>query len=330
MGIYTRSSKTRYYTKEENIRFQRDIREYRLEMLRSDGCETPGRSLLDSSLISRTNIKNGTIKIIQCGDYYQVYTFSNSHEIIDKNLVKMKDKKYCMQRILAESREDISEIDTDLLVKKTNKKIELKTIEEKNIRRSKAQLQRIVKSNETEFNTFITLTYADNITDISIANKNFDNWRRSIKRIKSNFKYVCVPEFQKRGAVHYHILTNLDIKEDCNLIIPQEGKTTQYDVKYWRHGYTSVFPVKNINVVGYMSKYMTKDIDDRLWGKRRYLYSQNLKTPTTLYLNLDNIEDFRRYVDIVNSCNLNYQNIYSDLNGELIEFEEYKLKVVYA
>ncbi len=346
MGIYTRSSKTRYYTKEENRRFQRDIREYRIEQLtEANGCETPGRVLLDSSLISRTNIKNANIKLIQCGDYYQIYTFPGIVEKADKNLERMKDKNYCIQKMAlkeieesgGEELKDISNIDTDLLTKKQNKKIELKKIEEKNIRRSKSQLQRIVKSNETEFKTFITLTYAENITDVSISNKKFANCIRSIKRKKSNFKYICVPEFQKRGAVHYHLLTNLDIKEDCDIIIPQKEFTEKqlekmtekqrkkcFDIKYWHKGYSSIFPVKNINVVGYMSKYMTKDIDQRLWGKRRYLYSQNLKSPTTIYLNLNDIEDFRHYVDITNECKLNYESFYSDLNGELIEFKEYK------
>lgn len=278
----------------------------------------------------------------------------------DKNYEKMKDKNYCIEKMfLKESRGDmesmdISYIDTDYLfdipydfkhnerkkewVKKNmnkeflnlEEKIKDKKIEEKNIRRSKSQMTRIVKANENDFKTFITLTYAENVTDISKANKNFDNWRRSIKRIKNDFKYVCVPEFQKRGAIHYHLLTNLDIQENRNLIIPQKGKKTQYDVKYWNQGFTSVFSVEDINIVGYMSKYMTKDIDNRLWGKRRYLYSQNLKSPTTVYLDLNNIEDFRHYVDIVNSCESKYNSIYFDLSGECIEFEEFKLRKVFT
>jgi len=98
--------------------------------------------------------------------------------------------------------------------------------------RSKFQLQRLVKANESEFKTFITLTFVENITCVEQANIMFDNWRRSIKRVKSDFKYVCVPEFQKRGAVHYHLLTNLDIKNDYNIITLQKGKLKMYDVKY--------------------------------------------------------------------------------------------------
>ena len=48
---------------------------YELEQLKIDYQErwnegdTPGRSLLDSSLISPTNVSTFTHKIIQCGDY---------------------------------------------------------------------------------------------------------------------------------------------------------------------------------------------------------------------------------------------------------------------
>ena len=41
--------------------------------------------------------------------------------------------------------------------------------------------------------------------------------------------------------------------------------------------------MKDINIIGYLSKYMTKDIDNRLFGKRRYLYSQNLVKPKTYF-----------------------------------------------
>ena len=40
-------------------------------------------------------------------------------------------------------------------------------------------------------------------------------------------------------------------------------------------------------VVGYISKYMTKDIDDRLFGHRRYFYSRNLEIPKESFVDMD-------------------------------------------
>lgn len=190
--------------------------------------------------------------------------------------------------------------------------------------RSKFQLQRLVKANEPDFKTFITLTFAENIKSIEQANIMFDNWRRSIKRVKPEFKYVCVPEFQKRGAVHYHLLTNLDIKSDINIIELQKGKEKMYDVKYWNKGFSSVFNLENMNVVGYITKYMNKNIDNRLFGKRRYLYSRNLIQPVTSYIDLSNIYEFKQYIEILGYDKI-YEKDYLDSFGEVIEFKEYKL-----
>lgn len=226
--------------------------------------------------------------------------------------------------------DDIKNVDTENLSKEKIIKEEdkAKEIEYKNIMRSKFQLQRLVKANEPEFKTFITLTFAENITSIERANIMFDNWRRSIKRIKSDFKYVCVPEFQKRGAVHYHLLTNLNIKEDNNIITLQNGKEKMYDVKYWNKGFSSVFNLENMNVVGYITKYMNKTIDNRLFSKRRYLYSRNLIQPVVSYIDLSDIYQFKQYIEILGYDKI-YENNYLDNFGETIEFKEYKNNITY-
>lgn len=291
-------------------------RKYLLDKMISNPHESVGCLLLDSSLIIPTQYN---YKVIECGDYMQVYRFKNI-----KQLKGNKEKKILL--------------DNDNLYKKENinKKYDLKIIEYKNILRSKFQLQRIVKSNENEFKTFITLTFSDNIKDVEFANKQFDIWRTKIKSIKKDFKYVCVPEFQKRGAVHYHLLTNLEIDKEyqytrrnkdikVKLIIPQKDKTSQYDVKYWSYGFTSVYPLKNINVVGYITKYMTKDIDNRLWGKRKYLCSHNLIMPKVVYLDSRKTNEYSKLFLIENLYTIKYKNSYLDYDGNDIECIEYKI-----
>ena len=147
--------------------------------------------LLDNSLISATNKKRVDLKLIDCGDYKQMYFRKKPHLKKDNNLDKLKD----LNRICFRS--DISS------TTKKQSSNQLKEIELKNILRSRFELQRLVKNNEKIFKTFITLTFADNVEDIKIANKKFAIWRTKVKSIYKNFAYVCVPEFQKRGAVHY-------------------------------------------------------------------------------------------------------------------------------
>lgn len=304
-----------YYTKKEYNQLKADIELYKKEQA-AELLKRPAALLLDSSLISTTNAKNYTHKIVQCGDYFQVYNYYEKRVKKEKGIEKHYDSK-------------IHYVNTEDLSKRKYQN-ELRTIEIKNILRSKIQLQRLVKSNENIFKTFITLTFAYNIQDISQANKKFKNWKdtlnKYLKKQKKEFSYVCVPEFQKRGAVHYHLLTNLDIKENSDVIIPQKGKKNQYDVKYWKNGFSSVFEVKDMNVVGYITKYMTKDIDNRLWGKRRYLYSLNLKQPSVIYLDED-IEKENSYLLMIELLlKETYKNMYLDKLEQVIEYREFKME----
>ena len=116
------------------------------------------RAILDSSLIFATNKSLYNVKVVRLGKYLQVY-FS-------------KTKK----------RKPINNDENDLsLVKKENYKSnffnkEIK-IDKKNIMRSKLSCQRLVKANSEIWQTFITLTFEEHITDISIANKKYKSFK---------------------------------------------------------------------------------------------------------------------------------------------------------
>lgn len=321
------------YTREENLRFWKLKRDYNLEnMLRDEelGVKHLATLLLDSSLITASNFKTYSHKVIECGKYLQVYTLPNIKEkiISKKDRLNRNDKK---QLKFLENKK----IEEDNIKKKSS--IKLKTIDLKNINRSKFELQRLVKTNEDVFKTFITLTFEDNVIDVFEANKKFHYWRSYIKKAKSDFKYVCVPEFQKRGAVHYHLLTNIDYtdislisKDEKQIYKPKKGWYTFKTLNSWSYGFSNVLNMKDINVVGYITKYMTKDIDNRLWGHRRYLYSQNLKKPSVSYMDLEgaNVIDFLIYHDKIKNYDVNVETMYADKFGQVIEFTEFKRKEV--
>lgn len=284
--------------------------------------------LLDSSLISqyRDNLeeyKNRIIydcKIIKCGDYIQAYFFSDKKSILNKD----NKEQFKLSKI------NIKDIDTDNLYKESRED-KPKNILLSNAIRSNLNCQRIAKTNRNIWESFITLTFAENITDISEANRMFNAWRTNVKKIKPNFKYLAVPEFQKRGAVHYHILSNLG-KDDKDVILEQQikkGKAVKYadlyDVKYWNKGYARVDFVKSDykKIYSYICKYMTKDIDNKLFGKKRYFYSQSLDKPFETYLNLSNERDFDYFMDIFKNTNQEYKRTYTDIyTGQTIEFIE--------
>ena len=173
------------------------------------------------------------------------------------------------------------------------------------------QCQRLAKANINDWKTFITLTFAKNITDIDSANKRFRYFIDKVQRIKKDLKYLCITEFQKRGAIHYHLLCNIDIS-DTSLIYRQEDNEKFLHIKYCLDGFTSVEPIANDTkkIIGYISKYMTKDIDNRLFNHRRYFYSRNLKKPLESYIDLDNIKESLFLQKIIQDKELIYQNDY--------------------
>lgn len=280
-----------------------------ISSLKNETTET--KSLLfNSSLISQYNDVESRVlydvKIIRCGDYVQVYKFDNTRSKINE-----KDRN---------SKINIKKIDTDNLYK-IDRVGELKSILLSNAIRSNLNCQRIAKANKDYWETFITLTFSENITDIAKANSIFNAWRTNIKKLKPDFKYIAVPEFQKRGAVHYHVLSNLS-KEDKEIIFKQLIKTGKavkyddlYDVKYWTKGFARVDFIKNDykKIYGYICKYMTKDIDNKLFGKHRYFNSQNLIKPKEEYLNLSDPLHLAQFLELTRDKGVEYQSNYKDI-----------------
>lgn len=206
----------------------------------------------------------------------------------------------------------------DPLPKKKNKKEEKKqseymTCRSDNLRRAKNKIIDYCDANSDIFCTFITLTFKDNISSIDDANFVYNSWRTYIKKIFPDFSYLCVPEFQERGAVHYHILCNIpcgsSILPTCDVLVTRNkhGKLVRnkyYKCKGWSFGFCSAFDIKkdtdsNFNVVAYICKYLYKDIDSRLFGRNKYLASRNLADVSYYLLNCP----LDKFIEV---CNNNY------------------------
>lgn len=255
------------------------------------------------------------VKVVRLGNHIQVYEFENK-----KRKPKTDDEK-------------------ELLLKKINltkDKNNEKKIELKNIMRSKLKCQRLAKCNSDKCKTFITLTFNSNIFDIKIANKQYKYFQDKVRRIFPNFMCIGIPEFMKNGRVHYHLLTNIPAGSD---IIPKRkplklwNKETKsykvldyYDIKFWNNGFSSAEIIEGDikKIIGYISKYMTKDIDDRLFGHHRYFYTHNLNTPIFDYLNLDNTKHRKFLENLLENKSLIYSNNYTNsYNNEKIAFKEF-------
>lgn len=257
--------------------------------------------LLDSRLITRVRLEKYSYKIIKCGDYLQVYYYKNPRE-----------------------RQNVEKLDTNTLHRGSVSSREVKHIEDRNIIRTKLNCQRLAKANAKDWKSFITLTYAENMEDVAKSKKDLEYFVKNIKKVKKDFKYIAIPEFQKRGAIHFHLLTNLSL-QDNNIITKQKNNNKYYDVKYWNKGFTSYEDISGDvkKIVGYISKYMTKDnADDRLFNFKRYTASQNLIKPVTEFISMRDKTSREWLINYFKDKECIYNNTYVDDYNRPVEFFE--------
>ncbi|MNQ94388.1 hypothetical protein D3C85_1099040 [compost metagenome] len=130
--------------------------------------------------------------------------------------------------------------------------------------------------NFTNRSKFITLTFKENIDDLEQANKYFKAFIRKLKKDCKDFQYLAVIEFQKRGAIHYHML--------CNMPYMRVEKIREHWRSVIGEGNIDMQRIDHVDNIGaYVIKYMTKeDADARLIGKKMYQCSKGLQKPEEL------------------------------------------------
>jgi len=196
-------------------------------------------------------------KLVVFGDYFEVYKYTKP---ILKNYRK---------GIKIKIMEEIKEEETEETKKKGRFAYSLG--------RTRNTVRRLVSANFHNKSRFVTLTFGENLQDIRIANTCFKQFIRYIRHyILSQgeynieaFKYLAVLEFQKRGAIHFHLIMEAPYISEEILQIA------------WPYGFFKVNVTEHVENVGaYVSKYLYKDVDDvRLRGKRAYQTSRNLFRP---------------------------------------------------
>ena len=196
------------------------------------------------------------------------------------------------------------------------------TNKEKNRRevlnRARNSIIRLVNSN-SDMTTFITLTYAANMKNLTISKDHIKKFTKDIRKDYDNFKYLYVLEFQQRGAIHYHMICNIPIDIETaktHEYKPQAQKDLEnhFRVKYWPYGFVDIRNLReegNTNIGLYVSVYLVEDLYKLdLQGSKCYGYSRNLLRPKeeTMMVhvsNIDIIKDFAPYYDISYISNYN-------------------------
>lgn len=221
-------------------------------------------------------MKHGEItifkKIVVSGAYLELLKFSQGIRVghkfpnrkqtrrkpkkIDPEQLKMFDKQ-CFRLIKPEE----NEISEEELKPRMSSYI-----------RTKKNIKRLAWSNAKDFCSFLTLTFEENIQNFDKANYELKNFLKKLRRRYPDIKYLGVCEFQKRGAIHYHLLTN--IFHNANDL-----------AQIWRNGFIKINKLRNKDNLGnYIVKYLSKEdfLDSRFFNKRKVFYSRNLQKSITI------------------------------------------------
>jgi len=137
-------------------------------------------------------------------------------------------------------------------VKRYNEGIENRAQNENSLRKSFRRLRNLIRENYegSEYELMITLTYANNMTDIKTLYDDVERFIRQMRRLYGHFEYLAIVEPQQRGAWHVHILTKWTDP------ITLDNNTKVYPV--WEKGWTHTQRLTQVDDIGaYVTAYLT-------------------------------------------------------------------------
>lgn len=167
-----------------------------------------------------------------------------------------------------------------------------------NFKRAKNKIYDYARSNQWEY--FLTFTFNKDKVDRSNydeCKKKLTKWLNniSIRFCGGNLKYLVVPELHA-DLINWHfhgLLANCDgIIFEPSGHIDNQGRTI-YNLPQYKLGFTTATKVTSSEKAsGYICKYVTKQQDLKLKGKRRYLISNNLDKPLEEKLYTSYLDDY--------------------------------------
>ena len=228
-------------------------------------------------------------KIIKSGKEIEVYEYKTKNMVRGykrRKRTKLKPKQVVKKIQLEQDKiEQLDMYKYGKEVKAENEKQNQKA--ESSIRRTKANIKRLANANP-QLKKFLTLTFAESTTDLTVANRLFHLAMKRIIHGKPEFEYIAVVEYQKDtdyfgkvkpegGSVHYHLLCKIE----TILNRTQFEWERWFQKRYWKYGFVKIKDVKTIKNMGaYFCKYLGKDASDkRMFGRKKYFCSQSLNKP---------------------------------------------------
>lgn len=163
--------------------------------------------------------------------------------------------------------------------RKTDKK---EFMDERTLGKSCARARTTVrrKALSMQADRMLTLTFRENLEDIDVAWERFKYFSKLMRfRYRENWQYIAVPEYQKRGAVHFHLAISgyyhiQTIRRFWSRAVGQFGGNVDITSPK-KFGKKSWNPKR---ISSYISKYLAKN-DSVDFNKRRYSSGGKIQLP---------------------------------------------------
>jgi len=189
-----------------------------------------------------------------------------------------------------------------------------------------------------------TYTFLDT-DDIAAA---YRYWRLYAQRLRKafgkDFTYVCVPEFQLRGTVHFHVLfwglpnDYADIRDFSRPLrfngrkiyaLKKKGRERYMRTfaNIWGAGFVDICLTDgNDKIVTYLAKYMLKALTDRrLTGQKAYVCSRNIQRPTS-FNTPSQVDHVREILDLDNAV-LERSATFATMWSGQCHYKKYRMKI---
>lgn len=176
---------------------------------------------------------------------------------------------------------------------------------------------------------FFTLTFNPEKVDsfnYDEVTKHLSKWLNNLRRVCPDMKYLCVPEKHQSGRFHFHGLFANVGQLDFISSGHYDGSGHEiYNIGNYKLGFSTAVRIgdtldDSARVSSYLAKYITKDLTEGTFGKRRYWASRNLDLPKEHKADIPkaDFEQFRR--GLFAEC-----SHYKKTNGmeQTVEYYEY-------
>jgi len=130
----------------------------------------------------------------------------------------------------------------------------------------------------------LTLTFRENVTDVDEAWSCFEYFCKLMRhQFPNRWQYVAVPEYQERGAVHFHVAIKgfFNVNLVRKLWLRAAGKREgNIDITSPRRAGKNSWNPRRVG--NYIAKYISKDADTAEFNRRRFSTGGKIELPPVM------------------------------------------------